>query len=341
MLQHYLHLTIGHGDRGPPSYGYRYPSTEEDSPENRIGGPASHPTPSQHQGWDTAWSPPPHHLITRWLPREPQPDTLDPLAALGDQLASLFTNIATPTPLVQLPQTQLPPGSLSGERVDLNLLHYLLPNQRAKFKDICDYVQEGIDQQEEVVGRGEGTEFVVRTSIRKVKLEQVSPMHWSAANIRILMDLLHKGELQPKGILDYLAYTVMYGHRSCSGIGRIGTYSNRWAFAGGVTLPISLLSLCFPGSLCLPRRPGHSLRGPVLPKLMLSPSATITTRVNVNIRRSATLGMSACSQAERNLIRQHSTYPQKCLRVGPHNPLLRPPPCPSPPHSTSLLGSMK
>ena len=100
--------------------------------------------------------------------------SLDPLATLGDQLAGLFTNIATPTPLVQLPQTQLPPGSSPGERVDLNPLNYLLPNQRAKFKDICDYVQESIDQQEEVVGRGEGTEFVVRTSIRKVKLEQVS-----------------------------------------------------------------------------------------------------------------------------------------------------------------------
>ena len=133
---------------------------------------------------------------------------LDPLAALGDQLAGLFTNIATPTPLVQLPQTQLPPGSSPGERVDLNPLNYLLPNQRAKFKDICDYVQESIDQQEEVVGRGEGTEFVVRTSIKKVKVEQVSPMQWSAANIRILMDLLREGELQPRGILDYLAYTI-------------------------------------------------------------------------------------------------------------------------------------
>ena len=246
--------------------------------------------------------------------------SLDPLAALGDQLAGLFTNIATPT--LQLPQTQLPPGSLSGGMVDLNPLHYLLPNQRAKFKDMCDYVQEGIDQQEEVVGRGDGTEFVVRTSIRKVKLEQVSPMQWSAANIRIPMDLLREGELQPRGILDYLAYRVKVSRLATPCVSALQwdrvyqRLQQQMGFRWGSDSPhLSSLYLLL-RSLCLPRTPGHSLRGPLLPKVMLSQSVTSTTRVNVNIRRSATLGMSACSQAVSNLIRQHSTYPQKMPMGG-------------------------
>ena len=71
---------------------------------------------------------------------------------------------------------------------------------------------------------------------------------------------------------------LMYGHQCCSGIGLIDAYSNRWAFAGGVTLLTSLPSICFPGSLWLARRPKHSWQGPVLPITMLSPSVTSTTR---------------------------------------------------------------
>ena len=173
-------------------------------------------------------------------------------------------------------------------------------------------------------------------------------MQWSAANIRILMDLLREGELQPRGILDYLAYTrcpvwqhLMCGHQCCSGIGLIDAYSNSWAFAGGVTLLTSLPSICFPGSLWLARRPKHSWQGPVLPKTMLSPSVTSTTRGSANTRRNATSGTSAWSQAVSNLIRLHSMQQQKIPKGGgSHHPLLRPLPRAPPPLSTSLHGSM-
>ena len=108
----------------------------------------------------------------------------------------------------------------------------------------------------------------------------------------------------------------MYGHQCCSGIGLIDAYSNRWAFAGGVTLLTSLPSICFPGSLWRARRPKHSWQGPVLPKTMLSPSVTSTTGGSANTRRSATSGTSAWSQAVSNLIRLHSMQQQKIPKGG-------------------------
>ena len=96
----------------------------------------------------------------------------------------------------------------AGERLDLNPLIYLLPNQRPKYKDIVDYVQEESDPVEEIEGQAEGAQVIVRSGAKRVKLEQVSPMQWSAANLRILIDLLHEGQLQPQNILDYLAYTT-------------------------------------------------------------------------------------------------------------------------------------
>ena len=92
-------------------------------------------------------------------------------------------------------------------RLDLNPLIYLLPNQRPKYKDIVDYVQEESDPVEEIVGQAEGAQVIVRSGAKREQ-EQVSPMQWSTANLRILIDLLREGQLQPQSILDYLAYTI-------------------------------------------------------------------------------------------------------------------------------------
>ena len=127
----------------------------------------------------------------------------DPLACLSDQLAALFNN---PTSMAGPAATQGLPHQ-TGERVDLNALIYLLPNQRPKYKDIVDYVEES-EPVEEIVGQAEGTQVIVRSGARRIKLEQVSPMQWSAANLRIMIDLLREGQLQPHSILDYVAYTI-------------------------------------------------------------------------------------------------------------------------------------
>ena len=43
---------------------------------------------------------------------------------------------------------------------------------------------------------------------RKPKLDTVTPMQWSATNIKILMELLREGKLSQQVMFDYLAYTV-------------------------------------------------------------------------------------------------------------------------------------
>ena len=107
-----------------------------------------------------------------------------------------------------LKSTPVPPAT--GERIDLNPLSYLLPAQKPKYKDITDFVESAInaDVDESVLSEQGGCQLLIRAGTKKVKLEQVSPMSWSAANIKILMELLREGTLKQEGIFDYLAYTV-------------------------------------------------------------------------------------------------------------------------------------
>ena len=121
----------------------------------------------------------------------------------------------------------------------------------------------------------------------------------------------------------------MYRHQCCSGVGLIDAYSKRWAFAGGVTLLTSLPSICFPGSLWLARRPKHSWQGPVLPKTMLSPSVTSTTRGGVPIH--GEMQLQACLHDPR-LWATSSGYTacnsKKSLRVGIASPTVEATPTP-------------
>jgi len=96
-----------------------------------------------------------------------------------------------------------------GGRIDLNPLSYLLPQKRQKYLDIADFVQTGYTESEESILEGEGgSQVILKSGPRKPKLENVTPMQWSAANVRILMELLQEGQLQKEHIYDYLAYTV-------------------------------------------------------------------------------------------------------------------------------------
>ena len=62
--------------------------------------------------------------------------------------------------------------------------------------------------QEEVLGESQGGQIIFKTGPRKVKLEMVTPMQWSAANMRVLIELLRTGELKEGSIYDYISYTV-------------------------------------------------------------------------------------------------------------------------------------
>ena len=67
------------------------------------------------------------------------------------------------------------------------------------------------EQKEHVFGEGEGPHVVLKTGRKKVPLEQISPMQWSCANVKILLELLRRGHLQETAMFDYLAYTVKIG----------------------------------------------------------------------------------------------------------------------------------
>ncbi len=97
----------------------------------------------------------------------------------------------------------------SGERVDLNPLVYLMPKTSRKALDIVDFVCSGVMESEETVVQGTmGSQVVLKSGPKRPKLESVSPMQWSGANMRILVELLTKGMLQQQSIMDYIAYTV-------------------------------------------------------------------------------------------------------------------------------------
>ena len=111
-----------------PSMHGEWPRTREPYQVRGTAKPGAHAAPLAGQAGTQHTA---HHYTNTPSGSSPRNYSLYPLVASGDQLANLFTNIATPTPLVQSPQTQLPPGSLPGERVDLNPLNYLILNQRA------------------------------------------------------------------------------------------------------------------------------------------------------------------------------------------------------------------
>ena len=99
----------------------------------------------------------------------------------------------------------------TGERVDLNPLNYLFQATKVKPLLIVDYVGNtsvSSDQYEHVLGNGEGGQFVYKTAARKPKLENISPTQWTAANMRIMMELLQRKQLDQVSMFDYIAHTI-------------------------------------------------------------------------------------------------------------------------------------
>lgn len=136
--------------------------------------------------------------------------TSDPLGDVSQKLANLLGSLP-PAVGCDPPRQPATNNTATGERIDLNPLSYLLPQQKAKYLDIIEYVQSTryeAAEEEQVLGGGEGHQIILKTSTRKVKLEQVSPMQWSAANVRVLMELLRQGRLRESAMFDYLAYTI-------------------------------------------------------------------------------------------------------------------------------------
>ncbi len=135
-----------------------------------------------------------NRTLTGATPRNGQETGAAP-THLPDSIGELFARLPT-TPALQQQE------AVTGENLDP--LSFLLPRQRRRHLDIVDFVQMGSVGEETTLSSGEGAEVVIKSGPRKPKLEAVSPMQWSAANIRILLEMLTSGSLKQSSMFDYL-----------------------------------------------------------------------------------------------------------------------------------------
>jgi hypothetical protein len=128
---------------------------------------------------------------------------------INKQLSALFASIQTPGRSGKDDEGESKLFA-SNERVDLNPLSYLLPKQKTKYLDITEFVRAMGQEltQEDVLGESQGGQIVFKTGRKKVHLEQVSPMQWTAASLRIMVEILRTGQLKDHSILDYISYMV-------------------------------------------------------------------------------------------------------------------------------------
>ncbi len=137
---------------------------------------------------------------------QPQSHTLD------DSVRS-FIGSASASPNHDKPGTaglsSLGINPMTCMRGDLNPLVYLSDNKNCEYLDITDFVPSSYyEEDEQILSSQEGSEIVLKTGPRKVKLEKVNQMQWSAASCRILAKLLLEGKLGLEAVAQYLAYSV-------------------------------------------------------------------------------------------------------------------------------------
>ena len=78
----------------------------------------------------------------------------------------------------------------------------------AKYLDICDYVNfyETTHHERVIIGAEGEEQIVIRGGGSKVHLEQVSPLQWMGASLRIMQELISRGILSPVDSTQYLGY---------------------------------------------------------------------------------------------------------------------------------------
>ncbi len=109
--------------------------------------------------------------------------------------------------------TQSPPSPPNQDT-----LLYLQGNRgEVKYPDIVDFVPGLImPSANQGVMLGENAELLLKMGDKKPKLENVNPFQWSAANCRILYQLISSGKISDlPGVLDYLGYTVKISELAC------------------------------------------------------------------------------------------------------------------------------
>jgi hypothetical protein len=130
------------------------------------------------------------------------------MANINTQVGELLRDLPSVAEPRQRATTQEQPSSLAGERISIDPLTYLLPPAAVKCLEIVNFVQFDAHEVEEELWENGESKVVLKSGVKKTKLENVTPMQWSAANIKIMFELVRQEKLQPANIWDYLAYTV-------------------------------------------------------------------------------------------------------------------------------------
>jgi hypothetical protein len=121
-------------------------------------------------------------------------------------------------PLMPL-TSQSQQGGSPLNRMDLNPHVYLdVPSDDAtpqgnKYRAIVDFIPKNVRSSDEEVEIAKGVVLKMKANFNKVRLDQVTPAQWVAANSRIMADIIQKecGTDIKTFVLDYLAYTAKIG----------------------------------------------------------------------------------------------------------------------------------
>ena len=143
---------------------------------------------------------------TTMPPKPPQTmETQQATDSIAAQLETLFRTI----PSTSSHNTGAAQDTLTGKHDHNNALFHLLPPSKVKYHQIIKFVHVRGEEEEEEEVYGDGKHrLIVKGGKTSIKLHQVSPMQWSGANVKILMELLRDGSLNPASIPDYLEYTA-------------------------------------------------------------------------------------------------------------------------------------
>jgi hypothetical protein len=109
----------------------------------------------------------------------------------------------------QQPATSLQPTLNNGEPGSFPLLQ---TSKRSKHLDIVDYLRQYETLNDRVIIGNEGEDqVIIRSGSMRPKLDQVTPLQWMGASIRIMRELIGRGQLKAADTELYLSYMEKIG----------------------------------------------------------------------------------------------------------------------------------
>ena len=134
-------------------------------------------------------------------------NTRDLTASLGQ----LFRNVPTADqPSSSTSRAVERPARATGESRSTLATMFLLPQKKAQYLDIVDFVEKNYfktvsEDVETCLSASDDIRVLLKTGT-KVKLENVTPMQWTGASLRILAELVNRGSIVQDDMFCYLAY---------------------------------------------------------------------------------------------------------------------------------------